>query len=763
MKTKTLISLIEFSLLILSSISFSFILSENFVSAQVAGPKIGTGAVRVPKPPTWTTDPVLSIPPPGRPIPIQSGELSPIPLDRVWVQQPPSTTPIGSGAPPIVEQASLGTNVATPGGGTSIVTEEGLQAVPPGTEIGGGGAGAGGGSTAGLGAQIFKGQAFGGGVPGALFSGAVWGAIVGLGAYFLAGVFGLNDKQAASVGLAAGVGTFTGTTLYFIGQNAAGGTIAYLTTPLAAAVWGVGIGVAIFLATYTKEKKEIIQFQCLPWEAPLGGDSCDLCNEDPLIPCSEYRCKSLGQACELVNKGSEEELCVWVSKGDTKSPTITPWDEALSPEGLRYVPDNTIRPPNTGVKIARLGAANGCLQAFTKLQFGVLTDEPAQCRLDYQLTDRYDEMTFLFGETNLYQREHVQQLKVPSPFADQGNESGLPEIHTDGTFTLWTRCRDANGNENVDAFAFRFCVEPGPDTTPPIIESTSIESGRPVSFNADAVPIEVYANEPAECRWSREDKAFDVMENEMSCATQTFQINSDLNYVCSGELTGIKNRENNNFYFRCKDFSNAPGGRNVMTRSFPLTLRGTEELVIESTGPIGEIEGGTSIITITLEAETSHGADEGDAVCYFSTSQDVTSFIPMFGTGGHLHNQSLDLPGGAYNYFFRCIDAGGNVAEADTSFTISVDTLAPQITRVLKDGVNLKLITDEDAKCAYSLNTCSFNFEEGLPLSYEDPTKRNVHITGWDSAATYHIKCADLQNNQPFPDSCQIIAEGAEL
>jgi hypothetical protein len=510
---------------------------------------------------------------------------------------------------------------------------------------------------AGIMESIFGGQAFGiqstGAIwTGALVSGLVWGAIVGGAAYFLAGMFGLNDKQAASIGLGLGAGTFVGSSLYLIGQNsataaAAGvqgvtaptGAWAWATSGFGALVIGAGVATAIILLTYKKEKKELVRFQCLPWEAPTGGSRCDECNNDPLMPCSEYRCKSLGQACEIVNPGTTEEKCVWVSKGDTSAPHIIPLDDALSPDGLRYYPDATISPPNRGFLIKDTSGNDECLPAFSNLEFGVETDEPAQCRIDYEAKNKYSEMQFLLGESNLFLEEHVQRLKVPNT-----NEEGdvVPEIGVDGTFTLWVRCIDANGNgEDSAAVAFSFCVDEGPDTTQPTIEGSSIETGRPVQFGVDSVPIEVYINEPSECKWSRIDKAYSDMENTMECGTESYQINADLNYVCSSQLTGIVNREDNWFYFRCKDMAG-----NVMVTSYPLLLRGTEQLVITKVGPKGEFVGSTSVMPVSLEVETAHGADNGNATCSFSNTE-TGRFVVMDNTGnGYLHNQSLDLAGG---------------------------------------------------------------------------------------------------------------------
>ncbi len=86
--------------------------------------------------------------------------------------------------------------------------------------------------------------------------------------------------------------------------------------------------------------------------------------------------------------------------------------------------------------------------------------------------------------------------------------------------------------------------------TPPIVLDSSINDGAPVQYNIQTVPIQIFVNEPAECRWSNLDKSYIDMENVMSCATQGFEINAQMSYTCSGILTGIRNNEANDFFFK---------------------------------------------------------------------------------------------------------------------------------------------------------------------------------------------------------------------
>ena len=75
----------------------------------------------------------------------------------------------------------------------------------------------------------------------------------------------------------------------------------------------------------------------------------------------------------------------------------------------------------------------------------------------------------------------------------------------------------------------------------------------------------------------------------------------------------------------------------------------------------------------------------------------------------------------------------------------------------------LKVITDEAADCAYSLSTCSFNFEDGVLMPQENPPESTQHFAEWDKDKTYYIKCRDRQGNQPAPDQCNIVAQGSDL
>ena len=597
---------------------------------------------------------------------------------------------------------------------------------------------------------------------GHLWQGLEWSiAVVGV-IQLVGRLAGADEETVNALSAAAFAGIMSGKFAYGLwGSPASGGGGGVISSSLSPA-WATGIGVSIavvvFVLLYKKESKKIVELQCLPWEAPLGGADCERCNQDPLKPCSEYRCKSLGQACELVNKGSAEERCTWVARGDVNSPVITPATNVLTPQH-RYT-DMQGRPPSRGTKIVRTDKE--CIQPFTPLQFGVQLNEPAQCKIDIEGNKTFEEMGYYFGESNLYRYNHTETMRLPSP--DSVNAEGI-EVPNEGAYNFYVRCRDANGNVNEDEFVFNLCVDKSPDTTPPIIETTSIISGSAVQFGAQNISFTAYVNEPAQCKWSFQDKAYDSMENAMSCSSHVYEQNARQQYPCSTTLNGIQDRAENVFYFRCKDQPLKNNStQNVNQESYRFSLKGSQPLAILNVKPNETLTGSTDAVRVNLTLTTDDGANEGKALCYFSPTGREGDFVAMFSTNNFKHEQALSLGSGNYNYYFRCVDSGGNAASANTSFNVFVDRAAPRITRAYKEGPDaLKIITNEEAVCRYSPTSCNFVFEEGLAIQVLNPRDRRVHLMQWKPNEANYIKCRDNYGNEPNPNACSIAVSATNI
>jgi len=151
---------------------------------------------------------------------------------------------------------------------------------------------------------------------------------------------------------------------------------------------GIVIAIYMFVAGIGKSKKKVVDFQCLAWQPPTGGDDCSKCNTyDPFgVPCTDYRCKSLGQTCELINKGTGQEKCIDNSPTDVSSPRISPLFGSIS-EGYEYYDIQ-----NTGFKLVET-IGKDCIPEFTSIDFGIKTDKPAQCKIGEDSLQTYNQMS----------------------------------------------------------------------------------------------------------------------------------------------------------------------------------------------------------------------------------------------------------------------------------------------------------------------------------------------------------------------------------
>ena len=572
---------------------------------------------------------------------------------------------------------------------------------------------------------------------------------------------GAGDRlcHGSAGGSAVGWGYFAGAVADKIGWSALG---------LGGLGVGIVVGAVVFIFSWKDTRYYNYQFICYPWDAPTGGKDCEKCNQGT-IPCTEYRCKSLGQACDLVNQGTREELCVWNNSQDVSPPVLRPWTDILT-TGYRYIPD-TSAPSGLGWKIVPIGNDSGCVAPFTPITFGLMSNEPAKCKLDTESKTSFEDMSQYFGGSSTTKYNHSQILDIPDPNTLEAD--GNVTIENGNSYTLYSRCQDVNENSNVANYIFRFCVNKGPDTTAPLIDTTSILNGHPIAFNQSSVDLSVYTNEPAECRWSKTDQEYNNMENQMSCRTGVFEMNAQYLYECTTTLTGLKSGQNNDFYFRCLDQPYLKGTENESKRNADstscvfvgdpsqckFTLVGTQPLVIDQITPNSTtIKDSTDVIRVTLNVETSAGYNEGEATCYYNGTGTNNQFNEFYDTGSYQHSQDLYLTAGDYNYNIKCVDLGGNSDIKSTSFSVETDSQPPIVVRAYHDESYLNIITNENATCVYS-NTaytgCNYDFNDGLIMQSTDNTH---HQVGWDTTKTFYIKCSDDFGNRPLPDQCSMIA-----
>lgn len=583
------------------------------------------------------------------------------------------------------------------------------------------------------------------GIGGGIASGLFWGGIsMKIAEWLSLQVLGLEDDQAKAVGESVGAGVLAG----FLTQGAIEQWYNAGYTGPAGYVVGGAIALWYLYENYEELHTESIIFTCSTWEAPTGGENCEECN-NAIFGCSEYQCKSLGKGCSLLNPGSTNELCTWVNRNDVEAPEIRPWNAALDIETYKYTPDTTVSPPDRGVKIiSRTG--DECISAYTPLKFGVTLNEPATCKIDTSRKSSYEDMTFYFGLDSLSRYNHTQIMSLPSL-----NASGVV-LESGLELDMYVRCEDANGNSNLGNFVFHICVDDEADATAPLITSTSIPNKQPVASGINQTTISAYINEQATCRWDHFDKDFEKMGSNFTCATTPIPKNSQIVYHCNSTLTGIKDRVENDYYFRCEDDD---GNKN--RESYKLTLVGTQPLYIDWAEPNGTIKDSISPARLKLEVKTSSGHQDGNAFCYYKPKDSTSAYIqfkyePVAMT--YQHTQDLVFAGSEsginYEYTIRCVDAGGNSDSTNISFSVETDINEPLVVRAYREEGYLKLITNEAGECVYNTIDdigCEYEFEDGLAMQLVD---EDEHFVEWNTQETFYIKCKDAFENPPAYNAC---------
>lgn len=562
--------------------------------------------------------------------------------------------------------------------------------------------------------------------------------------------FGASDEQANAIGTAVGIGTFVG--LALTSENLFGkesGAVAGKAGPYI----GVGIAAALIIMTVKKESTDIAKYQCFAFVPDYGGEHCEECNNRAL-PCTEYQCKSLGQSCEVVNPGTTEELCTFVGRGDVEPPIISAWETPL-PEGYIYNPIETTS-TDRGVQVINPLNKEGCVPSFTDVAFGVTLNEPSICKISYERDPNFEEMGNEFFSRGVSRYNHSMHMTFPDNAAIEAEGGEYQE----GFNEMFVRCKDARGNENVENFVFKFCVDDSPDIAAPVILDMNPLDDSPIAFNRSTVDTTFYLNKPADCKWDRLDMDYEQMGNEMDCAesvSEAINYGYRMVYPCYTTLSGLQNYQENKFYVKCKSYPLKPVSEQVvMEESYEYNLFGSRDLVITSAEPNNEtISGSSDQIEVTLQVETFGGASEGNALCSFSSSGNDGTQTLMFNTDSNVHSQQLTLSPGEYTYYIKCADRAGNLDTEEMTFTAESDTVSPLIARVYNQDGYLRIVTNEAASCVYSVADCTYEFIDGFQIDKESPT---IHYTQWNTDTTLYVKCEDDFKNQPLAvDECSLI------
>jgi len=61
------------------------------------------------------------------------------------------------------------------------------------------------------------------------------------------------------------------------------------------------------------------------------------------------------------------------------------------------------------------------------------------------------------------------------------------------------------------------------------------------------------------------------------------------------------------------------------------------------------------------------------------------------------------------------------------------------------------------------LNSCNYNFEEGVEFLYISTSNKKSHYAEWKPNLAYYIKCKDSFDNEPAPNACSLVASATNV
>ena len=503
---------------------------------------------------------------------------------------------------------------------------------------------------------------------------------------------------AASGGTAAAEGTAT-----------AGGVVAGGATTGPGIIIAIVIAIIILIVTLVisivtgggKVRLKTVTLECNPWQAPLGGNNCEKCNEESTMGCTEYKCKSLGTTCELIETNDNEFKCIDSNPNDLISPKITPFV---------YQNGYTIAKEKLGYKF------NQEVEPLKKFTFGFKTNEAASCKFAFNNSIKYDDMEYYFGNS-FFKKDHNMSVVL------EGSKE----------FKYYIRCVDITGNYNNADYLIKFKTKDGPDLTPPIILGTSIKNNVVVANNVNQLLLDLELNEPANCRYDRTNTLYENMGNQSLCNDEFSRIPID--YKCIAGFSGLR-KGANTYYFRCRDLAN-----NTNQQSYIYNLVRSEQLGINIIEPSSN---DIYVSDVTLNVQTSNGAENGKAICKYSLrNEPYEKMIEFKETNSNRHLQSqINLRKGNYNYFVKCMDNAGNVNMTNINFNVVVERKGDEIVNVYKDNSRLYVITDVASDCEY--NKEDFILGNGIKMNGDKTTVHSSDI----QFNQVHIKCKDDEGKE---------------
>lgn len=163
--------------------------------------------------------------------------------------------------------------------------------------------------------------------------------------------------------------------------------------------------------------------------------------------------------------------------------------------------------------------------------------------------------------------QFIEEVQDTYPFYENMSITLLDKWNSNGYY-LFVTCEDRYGNAQENEFFIEINISnTTEDTTAPSIVAFAPENNGEVAAAADAIQVFLYIDEPAECRYDKEDKEYQAMEYAFTCKNEIYDLVSVAggSYECS---TTLETEENTTIFIRCAD---NPG----MTETYLFAIQGS--------------------------------------------------------------------------------------------------------------------------------------------------------------------------------------------
>ncbi|MBS3076281.1 hypothetical protein J4481_00885 [Candidatus Pacearchaeota archaeon] len=507
-----------------------------------------------------------------------------------------------------------------------------------------------------------------------------------------------------------------------------------------------------------------VKAYCYPWSPPIAEDSdCKKCNEE-IIPCTEYKCESLGANCVILPEVSIDEFAE-----SEEIEIVGDLANYLEVGGLGPEYQEKICVLNTElnrneepiVKLTKEGG-DACVEGGAELTFNVeITNEQelrSICKYDFEEYISYENMEF-YATPQAWETEFKIKMNA------------LPPESEEKIYSVYVKCMGANQISNYDAKEITYCVKPEAETRAPKIQKVEIDTGSAEKFDVlknnyflkfgedgvleDSVTLEITLDEIGkQCRYSlNPDAIFEDLpdENIFGCEDDSFSCPNIL-------IQGLANAENK-VYLKCSDKNgNVQDKETIVTikqSASPLLI---DSMKIDSTEILGtpfvRYSPVNSENPLVISVDTSGGAYGGKSDCIYGLLENF--YGNSLGNADSIsHVKTLSqIPEGNYILKVGCSDDAGNSVSAEGSFSLDTDDDAPIILIKYTEANSLKMITNELAQCAYSTDDCNFNFDNAQKMGSVYDVNHQLSFT---EGFTYHIICRDIWDNERTCEKISIV------